>query len=179
MELSAEQSHHVEAPSAWFYPNHVAKVVVFGLIGGFPYLAYWGYRSWRAYADNWGYSRAPFWRGVREASGYRLSPLLRGFFIGCYAVCLFPAVDRECRARGLRGVRAAELLAWGFMLLWQIHALSQGWVPLSLFSPVWAVVPVQLAMNRLHRAEGRDLPFAASGWEIVWVLIGALMTIKK
>jgi hypothetical protein len=37
------------------------------------------------------------------------------------------------------------------------------------FSSLWALVPVQLAVNRLHTMEGRRLRLTTDGWELAWV----------
>jgi hypothetical protein len=166
------------APGDWFYPNHLVKFVVFGLLGGGPFFVYWAYRSWKAYAANAGYSRHVFWGRVREKTGYRPSPFWRTLFLQAYFLCLFPAVDRECRARGLRGVRGAELLAWGFGFLLLAGPEVAGVVEKGLISPVWAVLPVQLAVNRLHTTDGRPLRWTTDGWELLWVALGLLSTVK-
>jgi len=164
----------VDAPEVWFYPNHLGKLVLFGLVGGGPFLFFWAYRSWQAYAANAGYSRHGFWRRVRRATGYRPSPFWRALLATNYFLCLFPAVDRECRARGLRGVPAAEVLAAGVAVLWFVEGRIPGLLVSSLLSPVWLLVPVQLAINRLHLREGRPLHPRTDGWEVLWVALGLL-----
>src|SRR5689334_16094264 len=114
------------APDAWFYPNHVGKFVLFGLVGGLPFFFYWSYRSWKAYAANAGYSRSPFWQRVRQETGYRPSPFWRALFMDAYFLCLFPAVDRECRLRGLRGLSAAVGLPFAYALLLFLNAHVSG-----------------------------------------------------
>jgi hypothetical protein len=167
------------APRDWFYPNHLGKLVVFGLAGGVPFFLYWAYRSWTAYATNGGYSRRPFWRRVRKRTGYRPSPFWRAVFLDPYLLCLFPAVDRECRQRGVRGVRAAEGLALAFSLLVFARSVVEGFVEKSLLSPVWAVIPVQLAVNRLHATEGRRVSVTTDGWELIWVAVGVMLALRQ
>jgi hypothetical protein len=174
MERGVASEESVEAPASWFYPNHIGKLVVFGLVGGYLFCAFWAYRSWQAYAANAGYSRRTFWNDVRRATGYRPSPFWRAVLLPYYQLCLFPAVNRECRVRGVRGVPAAELLALAFAVLARFGDQSTEFVERALLSPVWAVVPVQLAVNRLHRAEGRRLRLETDGWELLWVLVGLL-----
>ncbi|HEY3498642.1 MAG TPA: hypothetical protein VGK73_28320 [Polyangiaceae bacterium] len=172
--VEPEEPSSEDAPREWFYPNHLAKLILFGLVGGAPFFVYWAYRSWKAYAANAGYSRRAFWRSVRARTGYRPSPFWRALLLQWYFLCLFPAVDRECRARGVRGVPVVEFLALGFSLLAVVSGWSTGLLEQGLFSPVWAIVPVQLGVNRLHQAEGRRIRLRTNGWEVAWVLLGVL-----
>ena len=172
-----------DAPRQWFYPNHLGKLILFGVVGGFPFFMYWAYRNWAAYVANDGYSRSRYWRRVREATGYRPSPFWRAALSATYGVCLFPLVDRECRARGVRGVPVPALLALAFT--WMVVIQNpNATVPdvdvvrRMLISPVWFLIPVQLGVNRLHAAEGRRLRFETDYWELIWVGIGAVLLLS-
>ena len=52
-----EESDRDDEPAVrWFPAMPVAKLVVFGVVGGWLYLAYWMYENWKAYRAAWGYS---------------------------------------------------------------------------------------------------------------------------
>jgi len=173
-EGAAEENVGEPDHAGWFVPTSVAKVVVFGVIGGWLYCAYWMYRNWQAYRRAWGYSREPFWRSVHEATGYRISPFWRAVFAGGYTFCLFPAVHRECRHNGVRGVAVPIILAILFQFLVLSSQQQPAYVRL-LFSPVWVIVPVQLAINRLNWSVRREAPFGLDGLEALCVVLGGLM----
>jgi len=162
----------------WFYPNHLGKLLLFGLVGGSWFLWYWSYRSWKAYVENKGYSRATFWRSVEKATGYRPSAFWRALLHSSYALCLFPAVDRECRARKVRGLPGAELWALALGVLLYFHNEVPGLVGRCAVSPVWAVVPAQLGINRLQKKAGHRVRFRTSGWELVWLALGAYLQLR-
>lgn len=143
-----------------------------------------GVPNWAAYVANDGYSRSAYWRRVREATGYRPSPFWRAVFGATYGVCLFPLVDREYRARGVRGVPVPALLALACMWMTVVQNpnatapdVSADFVQRMLVSPVWILIPVHLGINRLHAAEGRRLAFETGYWELIWMGVGAALTL--
>jgi hypothetical protein len=156
----------------WFVPMSLAKLVVFGVIGGGLYCAFWMYRNWQAYRAAWGYSREPFWRQVHAATGYRISPFWRATLGSGYTLCLFPAVHRECRNNRVRGVAAPVALAFLFQLLIFASLLQPPFVRF-LLSPIWVFVPVQFAINRLNRT--RQPAFALDPAELLFVVLGGLL----
>ncbi len=157
---------------SWFFPTSLAKVVVFGVIGGGLYCAFWMYRNWQAYRAAWGYSREPFWRQVHAATGYRISPFWRATLGSGYTLCLFPAVHRECRNNRVPGVAAPIVLAFLFQLL-IFASLQQSASARFLFSPIWVFVPVQAAINRLNRKHKPT--FGLDPAELLFVALGGLL----
>ena len=162
--------------AVWFFPTPVWKLIAFVIVGGWPYCAYWSYRNWLAYRRAWGYSREPFWREVHAVSGYRPSPFWRAFLHNGYCLCVFPAVQRECRAQGIVGVGAPILLAALYGLLQAYGLLAPRSLVSGLVCAVWPLVPIQLAINRLNRRAGRAVSFDVSAGELCMVLLGALVT---
>jgi hypothetical protein len=77
----------------------------------------------------------------RRAACHGLSPksVLAGRPVAVLQLCLFPAVNRECRVRGVRGVPAAELLALAFALLARFGDQGTELVERVLLSPVWGL----------------------------------------
>lgn len=145
--------------------------MLFGVLGGWPYALYWSYQNWALYRKAWGYSRAPFWRDVHERTGYRVSPLFRAL-LSTYHLCLFPAVNRECRALGLRGLATPVLLALGYEVLTLARNLCEpAWR--VVVSGAWPLLLVQLAINRMNpRVPG----FRVTLPELAFVLLGGLVT---
>jgi hypothetical protein len=147
------------------------QLVLFALIGGSPYAIYWAYQNWARYRAAWGYSREPFWRDVYARTGYRVSPFFRSF-LGTYEFCLFPAVDRECRALGLRGLTTPVLLAVMYgVLAYGSRLCGLPWR--AIVSGAWPLLLVQLSINRMHP---RVPAFRATAIEIGFVIIGGLTT---
>ncbi len=157
-----------------FRPLPLALLVVYGAVGGWLYCVYWMYRNWALYRMESGYSRAGFWRRVRRATGYEISPFWRAVLAGCYAFCLFPAVERECRVARVVGTRAPVLLAFAFNAL-PVFAVSEQPLLRVLASPIWAVVPVQLAINRLNATIGRKPGFRTAAVELLIVGVGGYL----
>jgi hypothetical protein len=163
------------APDVWFYPLPIWQLIAFGLAGGGFFQVYWSYRCWSAYRAAWGYSRGEFWRSVYAATGYRISPFLRSLLGLNYALFLFPAVERECRAACVRGARAPVAFALCAAVLGMLGLAHHGGLAASLLSPIWAVIPVQLAVNRLNERAGRRIAFRANGLELLLVALGAFL----
>jgi hypothetical protein len=157
----------------WFHAEPVWKLVVFGLAGSSIYIFFWMYRNWSAYRHASGYSRRPFWRQVKRTTGYEPSPFWRSVFGVTYCFCLFPAVDRECRRNGVEGVVAPIALAIAYdVVMPLIWAAVAGPIRLPRLD-VLALVPVQLAINRLNCHAGRPARFRVQGIELVAVAVGA------
>lgn len=175
LDEPGEDEPVLASPDAWFFPTPVLKLLLFGLIGGVWYCAYWQYRNWRAYRAAWGYSREPFWSAVHAATGYRPSPLWRALLGVWYCFALFPAVERECRAHAVSGMGAPFLLAVAFWLSstasMMVHAFS---LEHFVLQPLWAMLVVQVAINRLNRSRGHGPSWQMTGMELVFVGLGAL-----
>lgn len=155
----------------------IIKLLAFGIVGGWPYFAYWMYSHWLAYRLAWGYSRKRFWRRVHRATGYRVSPFWRAVLQGFYCFSLFPAVQRECRAHRVRGIGAPVLLAVLFgWLMPLLTAVAEPLVVKAFLSPAWALVPVQLGINRLNRSAGVEPRFGVRAIELVFVALGLIVS---
>lgn len=162
--------------SDWFHPMPIAKLIAFGIVGGWLYCVYWFYENWRAYRRAWGYSREPFWRDVHAATGYRVGPFWRAVLSESYCFSLFPSVQQECVANRVTGIGAPLLLAVLFVLSRAYGALTPRALASGLISAAWPLVPVQLAINRLNHSSGKRLRFRVTGLEIALVVLGALLT---
>jgi hypothetical protein len=184
VEVSAHDASDVVAfpndssTGAFFFPASVTRVALFSLIGSWFYAGYWMYRAWAAYRRAWGYSREPFWRKVHARTGYRVSPVWRAILGSAYCFALFPAVDRECRAAGVPGLRAPLLLALVFSAVRVFGDSESLWLRLAS-SPVWALVPAQLAINRLNTAGKRASFFGIEAAEWAWLGVGAMVTLGR
>jgi len=152
----------------------VLKLLLYGVVGSWPYLCYWMYRNWKAYRVADGYSRRAFWRRVRKKTGYRPSPFWRAFFNSAYCFCLFPAVDRACVLGGVRGLGAPILLATAYNMVGGITPFALQALDLPVLNLVVLVlVPVQLAINRLNAAAKVTPRFSWNGVEALFVAGGA------
>lgn len=172
-EYEEEESNDEDASSysslPYFYAVPLWRVALFGLLGSNAYVLYWSYRCWLEYRQAWGYSREPFWRKVHGRTGYRISPFWRAALASLYAFALFPAVDRECRKQGVQGLGAPIVLA---LLLGMLTLFAGKW----LIGPVWVLLPVQTAINRLNR-DSRPPPITAG--EILSVCLGLLLQLLQ
>ena len=162
--------------NTWFEPMPVLKVLLLGIPGGMLYCMYWGYRNWAIYRRAWGYSRTPFWREVWEATGYRVSPFWRSVMFTWYALCLFLAVQREAKDKGAGGVGSPILLHLLLSVL-LLYRVTVAHTPLvrALCTPVWALVPVQWAINRLNRAVGKSIPLRVNAVELLCAAVGGAL----
>jgi hypothetical protein len=158
-----------------FRPMPVALLLVFGAAGGWLYCAYWMYRNWVFYRNASGYSRAAFWHRVHRATGYEISPFWRAVLSSGYCFCLLPAVERECRAACVLGVGAPVLLAFAFNGLPVFAASAHPLLRIAALQ-VWALVPVQLAINRLNAAAGLKPAFHTTAVELLIVAVGGYLT---
>jgi hypothetical protein len=167
----------VDGPTAVWYAVPAARLFVFALVGGAPYLVYWMYRAWVAYRESWGYSRSDEWQAVHARTGFRISPAWRALLVlHCY--CLFATIAREAAA--------ARTRAWGrpwllFALVWLAFTAGLfGVLPgiaLQHLLLALAFLPAQLAVNRLSELaydSARYEPVSAA--EILWLSIGVLQT---
>jgi hypothetical protein len=164
-----------EQPRVWFYPMPLGKFVLFGVIGSTWFCVYWMYRCWRAYRDAWGYSKRDFWERVHAKTGFRISPFWRSVLSGSYCFALFPAVQRESKAARLPGLGAPIVLALLFNFLGLVVMNAEALTRL-LFTPAWAILPVQLTINRLNTRAGLPIASRSSAAEIAFVVFGALGT---
>jgi len=174
-EFAAEGASDQRDPP-WFYPLPLLQFVGSALLGGWFFAVYWSYRNWSAYRIAWGYSRAPFWRDVYAATRYRVSPFWRAAFGVSYGICLFPAIDRECKEQGVRGIRAPVLLALGTVLLSALAGTQHNRLLIGLLSPALIMLPVQLAINRLNQRAARAPRLRWDPVAVGFVVIGALLT---
>ena len=163
-------------PGDFFFPMPVSRLIVFGLLGGWLYGVFWFYKNWQAYRRAWGYSSEPFWRDVHAATGYRISASWRALLSGFYCLSLFPAVQRECKANRVAGLGAPFVLAASMMLLAIFGALYPTRFVVGLIGQAWALVPVQLAINRLNRHVERPLHVRIGAVEAALVVLGAIGT---
>jgi len=159
-----------------FYSVPLPQLLAFGLIGANLYVGYWMYRCWSAYAAAWGYSRRGFWRRVDRATGYRVNPFWRAVLGSFYCLALFPAIQRECRQSRVRALPFPMLLGWVLNVLAVAHASPTSLVVRLALSPVWALVLVQLAINRLSTKRGVRPRFRTTAIELLFVTLGGLLT---
>jgi hypothetical protein len=164
-----------DPPVTWFYPMPISKLVLFGVLGSFWFCMYWMYRCWHAYRAAWGYSKRDFWRKVHAATGFEISPFWRAALAGGYCFALYPAVQRESKAARLRGLGAPIVLAFLFNAL-VFAASSDDPFTRLLYTPVWAILPAQLAINRLNARSGVPIGFRTSAGELAFVALGAFLT---
>lgn len=129
-------------------------MALFTAVSGGYYLYYWMYRAWRAYRDAQGYSASSFWEAVKGRTGYRPSPFWRSLLWSYYALALFPAIERECRAHGDNMLLPPIALAFGT----NFAVLASGLAGWAIVLPGLAMLPVQVAINRMNSKK------AASGW---------------
>lgn len=153
-----------------FYPVLPLRLVALTVVSGGFYLYYWMYRSWRAYRDADGYSARAFWVTIQTRTGYRPSPFWRGLLWSYYAFALFPAIDRECRAHGEKLPISPVVLAIAVTLTSYTSSAFAG----ATLLPALALVPVQLAVNRVNSRE-RHLGWGMRPVEAVLVVAGAIL----
>jgi hypothetical protein len=172
-EPEADEEHDVDedeestvAPVVWFCAP-VGRVMLFTLVGGWFYHAYWSYRCWSAYRSSQGYSQRARWQQIEAATRFRPSAFWRAVLAVLYDYLLLFAVRHEAR-RARVGTFIVPVLGFAMQLFASYQVV---WLHNLLLALAFA--PAQSTINSLG-AGTKPQPVRSGEW--LCLGIGALST---